>query len=211
MVGLGTLRNVKVRFVEFDSFIVISHVWSQLWSVLGYSWRQEEAWTASLWQVRMTVSSENVPIVTFGACGRSDVNRRYSICPRTLPWGTPDLIGNRAEAFPINLVRNCRLLRYDFSNWKNVGRCFFLILYNSPGCQALSKAWLTTRNTDVQYSLLFRSWRWCELYGGAAGLWSGLDETQADGGVPSRWLWNRGRFCGESVFPVFLRWLVISL
>jgi len=44
----------------------------------------------------MTVSSANVPVVKFGACGRSDVNRRYNIGPRTLPWGTPELIGNRA-------------------------------------------------------------------------------------------------------------------
>jgi len=28
----------------------------------------------------------------------------------------------------------------------------FLILYNIPRCQTLSKAWLTSRNTDVQYS-----------------------------------------------------------
>jgi len=28
---------------------------------------------------------------------------------------------------------------------------------------------------------------WCELYGGIAGLWSGLDEIQTGGGVSSRW------------------------
>jgi len=76
----------------------------------------------------MTVSSADVPVVNFGACGRSDVNRRYSIGPRTLPWGTPELIGNRAETSPFTLVRNCRLLRYDFNNGKNVGE-FFLILF----------------------------------------------------------------------------------
>jgi hypothetical protein len=30
---------------------------------------------------------------------------------------------------------------------------YFLILYNSPGCHTLSKACLTSRKTDVQYSL----------------------------------------------------------
>jgi len=69
----------------------------------------------------MTVSSAYVPIVMFGACGRSDVNRRYSIGPRTLPWGTPELIGNRAETSSLTLVQNCRLLIYDFNDGKNVG------------------------------------------------------------------------------------------
>ena len=77
MGGLGSFRRVKVRYVE--SFIVIFHVWSQLWSVFRYPWRQDEARRTSLWQVRMTVSSANVSIVTFYACGRSDVNRSYSI------------------------------------------------------------------------------------------------------------------------------------
>jgi hypothetical protein len=45
----------------------------------------------------MTVSSANVPIVMFCACGRSDVNSRYSMGPRALPWGTRELIGNKGE------------------------------------------------------------------------------------------------------------------
>jgi hypothetical protein len=45
----------------------------------------------------MIISSANVPIVMFGAGGRSDVNSRYSMGPRTLPWGTPALIGNKGE------------------------------------------------------------------------------------------------------------------
>jgi len=89
---------------------------------------QEEARRTSLWQGRMTVSSANVPVVKFGACGRSDVNRGYSIGHRTLPWGTPDLIGNKAETSTFTLVRNRRLLRYDFNNGKNVGG-FFLKFY----------------------------------------------------------------------------------
>lgn len=36
----------------------------------------------------MTVSSPNVPNVMFGTCGRSDVNSRHSMCPRTLPFYT---------------------------------------------------------------------------------------------------------------------------
>ena len=106
----------------------------------------------------MTVSSANAPIVMFGACGRSDVNSRYSVGPRTLPWGTPEFIRNKGETSPFTLIRNCRLLRYDSNSGKNDGRCF-LILYNSPGCQTLSKTWLTSKNTDVQYSLLFKALR----------------------------------------------------
>jgi len=106
----------------------------------------------------MTLSSANVPIVKFGACGKSDVNRRYSTGPRTLPWRIPELIGNRAETSPFILLRNSRLLIYAFNNGNNVGRCF-LIVYKGSGCQTLSKAWLTSENTDVQYSLLFMALR----------------------------------------------------
>jgi len=65
--------------------------------------------------------------------------------------GLQELIGNKGETSPFTLIRNCRLLRYDSNSGKNDGRCF-LILYDSPGCQTLSKAWLTSKNTDVQYS-----------------------------------------------------------
>jgi len=101
----------------------------------------------------MTVSSANAPIVMFGAWGRPDVNSRYSMGSRT-----PELIGNKGETSPFTLVQNCRLLRYDSNSGKSDGRCF-LILYNSPGCQTLSKTWLTSKNTDVQYSLLFKALR----------------------------------------------------
>jgi hypothetical protein len=155
---MSQTRKVKVRYVELDSFISISHVWSRLWSIFRYSWRQDEAQRTSVWQFRMTLSSANVPVVKFGACGKSDVNRRYSTGPRTLLWRTPELIGNRAETSPFTLLQNRRLLIYAFNNGKNFGRCF-LILYKSPGCQTLSKAWLTSENTDVQYSLLFMALR----------------------------------------------------
>ena len=78
--------------------------------------------------------------------------------PRTLTWGTPDMIGNKGKTSSFTLFRNCQLLGYDSNSGKNDGRWFF-ILYNSPGCQTLSKAWLTSRNTDVQYSLLFKALR----------------------------------------------------
>ena len=41
------------------------------------------------YDIRMTsqiaVSSAKVPTVTFGACGRSEVNKMYSRGPKTLP------------------------------------------------------------------------------------------------------------------------------
>jgi hypothetical protein len=103
----------------------------------------------------MTASSANVPIVTFGACGRSDVNSRYSMGPRTLPWGTPKLMGNEGETSSVTLVRNCRLLRYDSNSGKMAD--VFWILYKSPECHNLTMAWLTFSNTDVQFSLLFKA------------------------------------------------------
>jgi hypothetical protein len=60
-----------------------------------------------------------------------------------------------------------------------------LILYNNPVCQTLSKAWLTSRNTDMQYSLLskalFISWLmlqyvkklWTSLLTQCHGMWNG--------------------------------------
>ena len=33
--GLVSHRNVKVKYVDLDSFILIFHVWSQLWNTLG--------------------------------------------------------------------------------------------------------------------------------------------------------------------------------
>jgi len=46
---------------------------------------------------------------------------------------------------------------------KNVGKCF-LILYRSPGCQTLSKTWLTSKNIYVQYSLLLMAlWMMCVI------------------------------------------------
>jgi hypothetical protein len=37
------------------------------------------------------VSSAKVAVVDFGEVGRSGVYSRYNNCPRTLPWGTPEL------------------------------------------------------------------------------------------------------------------------
>jgi hypothetical protein len=96
---------------------------------------------------------------------------------RTLPWGTPELMGNKGETFPFTLIRNCWLLRYDFNSANNDGRCS-LLLYNNPGCQTLSKAWLTSKNTNVQYSLLFKALRIVWVVWWHCWLWSGLDEIQ---------------------------------
>jgi len=52
------------------------------------------------------MSSAKVSIVTFGTCGRSEVNKIHSRGPKTLPGGTPDLMGNRAETSSFTRMRD---------------------------------------------------------------------------------------------------------
>jgi hypothetical protein len=81
---MGSMCNLKVIYVDLVTLTFIFHFLSHMWRIRRYSWRMQEALRTSLWLVSMTVSSANVPIVTLSACGRSDVNRRYSRGPNTL-------------------------------------------------------------------------------------------------------------------------------
>ena len=53
-------------------------------------------------------------------------------------------------------------------------------------------------------------WGWCQwrLYGGTAGLWSGVEKIHTGGGVSSGWLWSQDHFCWGSAFLVVLQWLI---
>jgi hypothetical protein len=63
-----------------------------------------ERWIRSFWEAtagtlsvaRTAVSSAKVALVVVAEVGRSEYTyMRYSNGPRTLPWGTPELIGDR--------------------------------------------------------------------------------------------------------------------
>jgi hypothetical protein len=58
----------------------------------------------------------------------------------------------------LTLVRNSWSDRYDFSSLKYWIGNSFLTLSRRPACQTLSKAWLTSKNIDVQYCLSSNAW-----------------------------------------------------
>jgi hypothetical protein len=67
-----------------------------------------------------------------------------------LPWGTPESMGNRDEVSLLYLVTKYLSCKYDQSSGKNPGGRVRLILSKSPGCQALSNAWLMSKKTAEQ-------------------------------------------------------------
>jgi hypothetical protein len=61
--------------------------------------------------VRTAVSSAKVAMVVVGEVGRSTVYMRYSNGPRTLPWGSPSLIGDRMWCLEAILTKKCLLCK----------------------------------------------------------------------------------------------------
>jgi hypothetical protein len=57
------------------------------------------------------VSSVDVAAVDSVEVGRSAVYSRYNSGPRTLPWGTPALIGESSVYSDSNVTRKCLLCR----------------------------------------------------------------------------------------------------
>ena len=122
-----------------------------------WSWRLTEAVVGSGCVVKMAVSSANVLSIVLLDVGRSAVYIVYNNGPRMLPWGTPESIGILDKVSLLNFVMKYLSCRHDFNNEKYPGDRVYLILYSSPGCQALSNAWLTSKKTAVQYCFSSRA------------------------------------------------------
>lgn len=93
------------------------------------------------WEARNAVS---LAVIVSLVVGRSEVYRRYSTGPKTLPWGTPELI----RCCLVYLLLCVREKTCPASRIKRVGSfgtgglCFRL--QHSALCHTLSKACLTT-------------------------------------------------------------------
>jgi hypothetical protein len=66
----------------------------------------------------MAVLSAKAAMVVVGAVRRSVVYMRYKNGPRTLPWGTPALIGDRGCWAEATLTRKCLFFKKDWRRRK---------------------------------------------------------------------------------------------
>jgi hypothetical protein len=92
----------------------ILHFASQLCIASKLVYSLLEAMAGSLSVAITAVSSAKVADVVSGEIGRSAVNRRQSNGPRTLPWGTPALMGGEFCVFNFNLDEEMSVMEVGF-------------------------------------------------------------------------------------------------
>jgi len=155
--GQVSLLVANVTWVDFVSLILMRHFLNHSSIRCRCLWRLWVAICGSEWEANTAVSSANVAVIVSLIVGRSAVNSRYNSGPSTLPWGTPDLMGNKLVWKSPYLTKKCLSVRYDLISWNKSGGRFCLILKSRPTCHTLSKAWETSINTAEQYLLPSKS------------------------------------------------------
>jgi hypothetical protein len=100
--------------VDLDPLVFILHFASQLCIASKFICSLLEAMGGSLSVAITAVLSAKVADVVSGEIGRSAVNSRKSVAPRTLPWSTPALTRKSSVYLFSILMRKCLFCRYDF-------------------------------------------------------------------------------------------------
>jgi hypothetical protein len=90
--GQTNLRNVKVTWEDFVSFIFIFHRLVHRFIMLRWLWIIRQAVAESWCDAEISVSSAYVPRKVKGVLGMSWVNTEYRKGAISLRWGTPALM-----------------------------------------------------------------------------------------------------------------------
>jgi len=120
--GQLRLLSVNVTCLQFCSLIAIRQLASQFSTTVRWPARCADACRGHFDRLRIAVLLVKVHSVVRSLVGMSAVYRRYSVRPRTLPWGTPASMTWSSEVFALHLTAN-----FFFWKDKTQAACVYLV------------------------------------------------------------------------------------